>query len=217
MRTVLDPGMHDVPCCYMISNRMTAKRYIGQTTTPRKRIETWRASLRKDTVPQEMKEDLALYGPDSFLFEVLCYCTPENVELNETKLISALKPEYNVKKTDTKKFQPNPKVAEIKNWAIATLRAYESRTDQAAVNMRKAVHRRVDHFVKTGETKAPKERKPPKPMPLKLLDHPDGRKLTFREAAEECGVSLHTMRNRYYNKGHRGEKLFLANQRKASV
>lgn len=191
--------------CYMIKNTLTGDFYVGKAVRLGDRASHHRRSTKNGYWNSVMQKDAETYGAEAFEFTVLCVCDKKLLELNESLLIESLNPTYNIKQTERKGAysKPNMDATWLKRWAAAMLKSADNMPEDQAERLRASVRKKVQQYLETGEIS--KQRAPaPEPMRLK---HPDGRELTYSQAAEEIGIGSLALRKRY-ERGDRGEALF---------
>lgn len=87
--------MHDTGI-YSITNTLNGRRYVGSASSIKKR---WRQHIRTLGTGKHhsrfMQRCFDKHGESAFRFEVLLYCSRDNLLMYEQALIDGLKPEYN--------------------------------------------------------------------------------------------------------------------------
>lgn len=86
-----------VSCIYKVTNLITGKSYIGQTTNFRKRFSDYKNIHKKDNLTQPIAIDVRHYGTDNFTIEIIKLCNSEELSKYEKKYIKKFKtdnPEY---------------------------------------------------------------------------------------------------------------------------
>lgn len=82
---------------YMIKNQKNGNCYIGSAKSLRRRFSEHRRMLRKQNHHSSyLNNAWNKYGESSFVFSVICYCSPENLIFYEQRFIDGLNPEYNI-------------------------------------------------------------------------------------------------------------------------
>ena len=75
--------------CYSITCTETGRIYYGSTSHLYRRKKQHMNSLAAGTHPVEtMQADYNRYGAESFVFEVVTYCEPRHLKLNEAALVN---------------------------------------------------------------------------------------------------------------------------------
>jgi len=84
---------------YMIENHITGKKYIGQSVNISKRFKNHIYELLKNIHPNShLQRAWNFYGQNSFSFEILCECKPEELDNKEIYYIllgNSIKDGYN--------------------------------------------------------------------------------------------------------------------------
>ena len=87
---------------YQISNTINQKVYIGSSSHNRGITHRWTQHTRALNAKQHhsiiLQRAWDKYGKESFVFEILLYCDPENCLWYEQMFLDHLKPEYNIAK-----------------------------------------------------------------------------------------------------------------------
>lgn len=87
---------------YKITNTKNGKFYIGSTSDLDRRIKRHRYDLRLNQHhSQHLQRAWNKYGGENFKFEILEYCSVDNILATEQKYLDELNPEYNVSKNAT--------------------------------------------------------------------------------------------------------------------
>lgn len=83
---------------YKITNIVNGDFYIGGTTNFGRRFAEHNRSTRNQVTKSctELIEASKIHGPDSLLFEIVEYCTPELLHEREDYYIATLDPPYNL-------------------------------------------------------------------------------------------------------------------------
>jgi group I intron endonuclease len=85
------------PGIYVITNRLGAKKYVGQSINIFTRWNNHKKLLRSGIhYNPHLQNAWNKYGDRNFCFEVLEFCFPENLNDKEQYWISRLNPEYNI-------------------------------------------------------------------------------------------------------------------------
>lgn len=84
---------------YEIKNIISGNRYIGGSTNIYTRFNTHKRQLTKGKHHnQYLQRSWDKYGDNSFTFQILLFCSKENVLLYEQALLNGLRPEFNIAK-----------------------------------------------------------------------------------------------------------------------
>ena len=87
---------------YKIVNITTGDCYIGSTVDLKKRkIQHFCESVWKQEPNKQLYKDMKQYGKDSFLFQPIWFCKPEELKKYEQIAIDKYKPTYNVRASFT--------------------------------------------------------------------------------------------------------------------
>lgn len=78
---------------YQLTNKVNGKRYIGQSKNIKRRM--WEHKCLSSMQGSPLKEDIKLFGFDSFELTVLEECPPDDLDSKEQMYIAKIKPEYN--------------------------------------------------------------------------------------------------------------------------
>lgn len=92
---------------YVITCKVNGKRYIGSSVNMGSRIRQHfgKTCLRKYAKINPFYADIEKYGKDSFIFECLEECSPEQKLETERKWFNRLHPEYNLVEPDENPFK----------------------------------------------------------------------------------------------------------------
>lgn len=84
---------------YIITNHITNKCYIGSAVNISRRWRQHRSDLKLQKHDNSyLQRVYNKYGKNCFTFDILCYCSINNLIYFEQKCIDLLKPEYNLNK-----------------------------------------------------------------------------------------------------------------------
>ena len=82
-----------ISACYRIINLVNKKIYIGSSTHIKSRWNGHKNLLRNNKHSNKyFQSSWNKYGKESFLFEIILYCSPENCIFFEQKLLNVYKP-----------------------------------------------------------------------------------------------------------------------------
>ena len=82
---------------YKITNTINNKCYIGSAVNFNKRFSAHKNLLNKNKhTNKHLQASYNLYGSDCFKYDILCFCSKEDLICFEQKYIDLLQPEYNI-------------------------------------------------------------------------------------------------------------------------
>lgn len=88
---------------YMLTNKITKKIYIGKSTNLRARFYEYFSPHLKDYASSSLIcKALIKFGFNNFSLSILEYCKPDILLAKEQFFITALKPQYNIRKSVSK-------------------------------------------------------------------------------------------------------------------
>lgn len=91
-------GMHDTGI-YCITDMQSGRFYVGSAVSIKKRWREHRNGLKRGQHHSQFMQRTYRARPDAFAFQVLLYCTPENLLMYEQRFLDAWNPEFNTNPT----------------------------------------------------------------------------------------------------------------------
>lgn len=90
--------MHDTGI-YCITDVQSGRRYVGSAVSFKRRWTEHRNGLKRGKHHSQFMQLTYNVRPDAFAFQVLLYCTPENLLMYEQRFLDAWNPEFNTNPT----------------------------------------------------------------------------------------------------------------------
>lgn len=193
---------------YQIKNIINNKIYIGSTKnlTKRKILHFYQLNNNKHH-NQYLQNSFNKYGKDSFIFEIIEYCSKKDLFKKEQYYIDTLMPEYNILKIvgsclgykHSKKTKEKIRVAQLNNRnSLGTIRSEEFKEKLRQANLGKKLSKETKEKISKSKLGVPMSKEHAENVRLAVIGrkHSNAAKEKMRQSAIKRGVNKENVAKR---------------------